>query len=102
MTVSRPGDRMTAVKIEILVVVARVDPYTLAALRRNGHLFVRGELKLFLARDDVVERVYHHKKYFTQRRKGRKDDGFTSRLCAFARNYGLVPTNIRPVFSSNP
>ena len=55
MTVARTGDRVPAVQIEILVAVACVEPDAFAALSGDGHLLVSRELKLFLARGDVVQ-----------------------------------------------
>jgi hypothetical protein len=46
---ARARDGVTAVEIEILVAVARVDPDTLATFGDKRHLLVRGELKLFFA-----------------------------------------------------
>src|SRR5215213_558193 len=46
MTMSGAGYSMTAVEVEILVAIARVDPNTLAAFSRDRHFSVRGELKL--------------------------------------------------------
>src|SRR5215210_1311666 len=86
MTMSGAGDRMTTVEVEILVAVARVDPNTLAAFSRDGHLFVRGELKLIFVR--------HHQNTYPQ---------ITQIICVICGwLYGFVPGSIRPVFSSNP
>src|SRR5690348_12983756 len=54
MAMTRARDSVAAVEIEILVAVARVNPDTLATLRGDGHLFVRGELILIFVRHGLV------------------------------------------------
>ena len=49
-----PGDRVTAVEIQVALAVAGEKPDTLAALRDDGHLFVRRQLKLLFERGDLV------------------------------------------------
>jgi len=41
-------DRVTAVKIQILLAVAGVEPDAFATLRDDGHLFVSGKLESIL------------------------------------------------------
>src|SRR6185503_5119431 len=75
MTMPGARDRVSTVKIEILVALARIDPNTLAMFCGDRHLLVRSELKLVFVR--------HHQNPRHPR-------------------YGFVPTNSRPVFSSRP
>src|SRR5215213_1190427 len=72
MTMACAGDSVTAVKVEVVLAVARVDPDAPATLRGDRHLLVGGELKLILVRHPCNP-------------------------C-----YGFVPTSSRPVFSSKP
>ena len=46
MAVTRTGYGVTAVEIEILIAVARVDPYSFAAFCGDRHFLVSGELEL--------------------------------------------------------
>ena len=48
---ARARDRVTAVEIEILIAVARVDPDALATFSGDRHLLVRSELKLVFVLD---------------------------------------------------
>ena len=73
------GDGVTTVEIEILIAVARVDPDALAAFCGDRHFLVSRELELILDRDGT--------NLWTG--SGHQD-------------YGFVPANIKPVFSSNP
>src|SRR5260370_112647 len=73
MTMTRAGNRVSAVEIEIPLAVVGVDPDAFAAFGGDRHLFVGRELIAIFAPADI-----------------------------FQITHGFVPTSIKPVFSSNP
>src|SRR5437870_8540407 len=58
MTSSR--DRMSTIKIEIPVAVARINPNTFAAFSDDRHLFVSRELILLLEFSNVMQCCQHN------------------------------------------
>ena len=65
-------DRVPAIKIEVALAIARIDPNAFAAFGYDGHLLVRSELKLLFEVCDFFKACHHE--FSPQRTQSRSNN----------------------------